>query len=43
MAAGKEAPPVSKTLLWLIPLEVLFLVIAFLIDPGSKKPDNDLS
>ena len=43
LAAGKEAPLVSETLLWLIPFEILLLVIVFLIDPGRKKPDNDLS
>jgi hypothetical protein len=43
LAAGKEAPLVIETLLWLIPFEILLLVIVFLIDPGIKKPDNDLS
>ena len=43
LAAGKEAPLVTETLLWLIPFEILLLVIAFMIDPGRKKPDNDLS
>ena len=43
LAAGKEAPLVTETLLWLVPLEILLLVIVFLIDPGIKKPDNDLS
>ncbi len=43
LAAGKEAPLVTETLLWLIPFEILLLVIVFLIDPGRKKPDNDLS
>jgi len=43
LVAGKEAPLVTETLLWLIPLEILLLVIVFLIDPGRKKPDNDLS
>ncbi len=43
LVAGKEAPLVTETLLWLVPLEILLLVIVFLIDPGGEKPDNDLS
>lgn len=43
LVAGMEAPSVTQTLLWLVPVEILLLLIAFLIDPESKKPDNDLS
>ena len=43
LAAGREAPLVTETLLWLVPVEILLLVIVFLIDPGSKKPDNDFT
>lgn len=37
MAAGREPPSVLSTLLWLIPIEVLLLVIVFIIDPVKKQ------
>ena len=42
LSAGKEPPPLTETLLWLIPLEISLLWIVFLIDPGSKKPGKSL-
>jgi uncharacterized membrane protein len=40
MAAGKEPHSVMMILLWLIPLEVLLLSIAFLIDPRRKDREK---
>jgi hypothetical protein len=37
LAAGKEPPPISETLLWLVPLETILLAIVFLIDPNGKN------
>jgi len=43
LAVGREAAPVAETLLWLVPLEILILVIAFLIDPGRTNSGSDIS
>lgn len=39
LAAGKNPPDVKLTLLWLIPLEVLFVASAYILD--SKKLINE--
>jgi len=43
IAAGKEPPSITFTLLWLIPLEVLLFAIVFIIDPKNKTPDQEKS
>ncbi|MCB2184514.1 MAG: hypothetical protein KQH63_21025 [Desulfobulbaceae bacterium] len=37
MAAGAQPPSIGKTLLWLIPLEVLLLGLVFLLDPKKRN------
>ena len=37
MGAGREPPTVSKTLVWLVPLEVGLLTMAFVVDPSNEK------
>ena len=33
LAAGKQPPDVKYTLLWLIPVEILLLAVAYMLDP----------
>ena len=40
MVAGEQPPTVQHTLLWLIPVEVLLLTIAFIIDPKRNRIDT---
>src|SRR5437870_13286095 len=37
MAGGREPPTVSRTLVWLVPLEVGLLAMAFVVDPSNEK------
>ncbi len=37
LAAGKEPPAIGETLLWLIPLEILFLATVYILDPREGK------
>jgi hypothetical protein len=37
MVTGKSPPTILQTLLWLIPLEILFMAIAFIIDPKKER------
>ncbi len=40
IAAGLEPPSVGQTLLWFIPLEVLLLGIAYMLDPKKSTIDQ---
>jgi len=37
MAGRREPPTVSRTLVWLVPLEVGLLAVAFVVDPSNEK------
>ncbi len=37
LAARREPPTVSTTLEWLVPVEVVLLLIAFVVDPSNEK------
>ncbi len=38
LAMGESPPTVSETLVWLLPLEIVLLLLVYLIDP--KKPET---
>jgi hypothetical protein len=38
---GKPAPTVPETLIWLLPLEAVLLLTAFLLDPKNPNVNTD--
>jgi len=39
LAAGKEPQPVSVSLTWMIPVELLLLFLAYILDPRKSEED----
>jgi len=37
LAAGREPPAVSAILAWFVPVELLLLTMAFVVDPPNKR------
>ena len=40
LAMGVSPPTISETLIWLLPLEIVLLLLVYLIDPKKTKTPN---